>query len=217
MMDIIVKIWDFIADKWPVVGFFIAVIVVTAFVAIKIYKYYNSLENTKNKVKNLQCEKRKSEIDKLSSFEKTLNSINDRFEEVCKWIMKKDNTTIDFLAPKHSPRKMNSIGEEVYVRTGAKAVFDENRELFLRELADKSPKTAYDVEDNAFDVLLSSLPLPIFNKLKNYLYNSPSSFDVEINGEKKSIELTMGTLLQLMSISLRDAYLSEHPEILPED
>ncbi len=32
MMDIIVKIWDFIADKWPVVGSFIAVIVVTAFV-----------------------------------------------------------------------------------------------------------------------------------------------------------------------------------------
>ena len=178
----------------------------------KLSKYHSNLETTQKTVSSLPCSQRKNEIDQLKSFEKSFDSMAERFEEVCKWIMRNDINTIDTLAPKHSPRRMNRMGIEVYEETGAKQVFEDNKNFFLAELEKKNPKTAYDVEDAAFEVLLANLQEPIYNPIKSYLYTSPSKIvKKDESGSDLEIELSMGLLLQLMSLELRDSYLELHP------
>lgn len=178
----------------------------------KLSKYHSKLESTQERVSNLPCAQRKTEIEELKSFEKSFASMADRFEEVCKWIMRIDADAIDNLAPKRSPRKMNDMGLEVYAETGAKKILDDNAAFLLAELEKKSPDTAYDVEEAAFEVLLAHLTTPLFNPLKNYLYSNPSRIvKKDESGEDKEIELSMGLLLQLMSIDLRERYLETHP------
>ena len=178
----------------------------------KLSKYHSKLETTQETVSELPCALRKVEIEELKSFGRSFESMSERFEEVCKWIIRLDVNAIDNLAPKHSPRKMNTMGLEVYTETGAKKVFDDNTDFFLEELRKRDPKTAYDVEDAAFDILVANLPNTLFNPLKNFLYMSPSKIvKKNENGEEVEIELSMGLLLQLMSLELRDRYLELHP------
>ena len=178
----------------------------------RLSKYHSKLEETQTTVSKLPCAERKAEMEEIKSFKKSFDSMADRFEEVCKWIMRFDADAIDSLAPKHSPRKMNDMGLEVYSETGAKQVIDNNAQLLLADLEKKSPGTAYDVEEGAFEVLLAHLQDPLFNPLKNYLYSSPSRvIKKDESGEEKVIELSMGLMLRLMSIDLRDRYLESHP------
>lgn len=204
-MDAIIT---YLLENFP----WLAAIGVVGWAMWKLSKYHSKLEDTQEKVSNLPCAQRKTEIDELRSFEKSFDSMVDRFEEVCKWIMRFDADTIDNLAPKHSPRKMNDMGLEVYAETGAKQVLENNADFLISELEKKAPNTAYDVEEAAFEVLLAHLQNPLFNPIKNYLYSNPSRIvKKDESGTDKEIELSMGLLLQLMSIDLRDRYLELHP------
>ena len=204
-MDAIIT---YLLDNVP----WLVAVIVVGVAMWKLSKYHSNLETTQKIVSSLPCSLRKNEIDQLKSFEKSFDSMAERFEEVCKWIMRNDINTIDTLAPKHSPRRMNRMGIEVYEETGAKQVFEDNKNFFLAELEKKNPKTAYDVEDAAFEVLLANLQEPIYNPIKSYLYTSPSKIvKKDESGSDLEIELSMGLLLQLMSLELRDSYLELHP------
>ena len=208
-MDAIIT---YLLELAPWIVAIIVVTVISVRFTWKLAKYHSNLETTKEKVSTLPCAQHKGEIDELKTFAKSFDSMADRFEEVCKWIMRFDADTIDNLAPKHSPRKMNDMGLEVYAETGAKQVLEDNVGFLISELEKKAPNTAYDVEEAAFEVLLANLPNPLFNPIKNYLYSNPSRIvKKDESGADKEIELSMGLLLQLMSIDLRDRYLELHP------
>ena len=209
VMDAIIT---YLLELAPWIVAIIVVTVISVRFTWKLAKYHSNLETTKEKVSTLPCAQHKGEIDELKTFAKSFDSMADRFEEVCKWIMRNDINAIDNIAPKHSPRKMNDIGLEVYAETGAKQVFEDNAAFFLEELTKKDPKTAYDVEEAAFEVLLANLQNPLYNPIKNYLYSGPSKVvKKDSSGNDLEVELSMGLLLQLMSLELRDRYLELHP------
>lgn len=101
------------------------------------------------RIDRLPCEQHGKDIGGLLSFERSFMAMSERFDEVCKWLMKFDGSTIDTIAPKHSPRRMNRAGLEIFEETGARKALEDNLFALLLEMEKKSPETAYDVEDRA--------------------------------------------------------------------
>ena len=208
------SITTYLLENAPWLAALLVAVVATAFVVWKVCRWYSRQEEINRKVETLPCAERGKEIDSLHSFEKSFADMSERFDEVCKWLMKFDGSTIDTIAPKHSPRRMNSIGLEIFEETGARKALEDNMPALLSEMEKKSPETAYDVEDRAFEVLLSNLQEPMFIPIKNYLYSCPSRVrKTGEDGKEVEVDLTMGLLIRLMSIRLRDAYLERHPEL----
>ena len=108
----------------------------------------------------------------------------------------------------YSPRKLSDPGRELYQISGIQNVFEDNMQFFVEELEKIHPKTALDVEDSAFSVLLNSKSEDIFIPVKDWLYNNPLFHELDID---------MSAICFVASLELRDVYLKKHPEILPEN
>ena len=116
---------------------------------------------------------------------------------------------------KKSPRKLNDAGERLFEDISGKEFLEANKEFLLNEIEQKLPKTALDVETTASEVLFENLQNDIFNRMKNWVYNSPMR-TLTINGEEKDYAVTIGDVCFVLSIPLRDMYLQNHPEISVE-
>lgn len=69
------------------------------------------------------------------------------------------------------------------------------------------------MERNSLRVLSSLTDESIFNEIKNFIYNSPASIDVETSEGKKKVAIDMQRILMIMSIYLRDKYFERHKEL----
>lgn len=143
-----------------------------------------------------------------------LDSMGDQLSAVSRWIMKLDPKSIDSLAPKFSPRRMTKAGLSLFEMSGARKALDDGADVFLRQLDERNPQTPLDVEDEAYNVIMQNLSSPIFNEVKNFIYYQPEKITLK-NDEGKDIEVSISllVLIRLMSIELRDRYLSTHPEL----
>lgn len=114
------------------------------------------------------------------------------------------------LEEKASPVKSTGLGEKILKESGLKKVIDDNKERFIKKIELLKSKTAYDVENNAFDVLFEESSNDSFNVIKNWLYENP---EYEYNNNVKFIvDLTM--VVRIGRIYLRDLYLDKHKELI---
>lgn len=174
----------------------------------------HDLQDVKSKVDNLPCDIHKDSIKELEGMKTTVNSINDQVTEISKWIMRLDGGMIDSLARKCSPRKLTKMGRELFDISGGCDVLNNNNAFFISEMEAKQPKTAFDVENVALDVLFSNIGNPIFNGIKNYIYYQPEIIKLrDDNDTEQDVKISLNIIVRLMSIELRDRYLSIHPEI----
>ena len=114
---------------------------------------------------------------------------------------------------KHSPRRVTDSGMRLLDESGALALLDANLPTFVGKLDELRPQTAYDVEQGAYVVLNALSSLPIFNALKNWVYNAPAREVTLADGTVTRREITLPGILFPLSIILRDRYLAHHPEI----
>lgn len=143
-----------------------------------------------------------------------LDSMGDQLSAVSRWIMKLDPAAIDSLAPKFSPRRMTKAGLSLFEKSGAKKAIDEGASIFLTQLEERKPQTPLDVEDEAYNVLMQNLSNPIFNEIKNFIYYQPEKITLQNEaGEDIEVNISLLVLIRLMSIELRDRYLTAHPEL----
>lgn len=143
-----------------------------------------------------------------------LDSMGDQLSAVSRWIMKLDPKSIDSLAPKFSPRRMTKAGLSLFEMSGARKALDDGADVFLRQLDERNPQTPLDVEDEAYNVIMQNLSSPIFNEVKNFIYYQPEKITLKNDaGEDIEVSISLLVLIRLMSIELRDRYLSAHPEI----
>ena len=206
-MDTVVS-W--ILDKAPVIGILIVVAVLTWIVS----RYFRKLEESQKKIEKLPCDDHRTSIDHLSRMEEKVDLINDQVTEISKWIMSIDGNMINALARKCSPRRMTKIGNDLFEISGAQKVMSNNSEFFIKELEAINPQTPYDVENDAAKVLFGNISHPMFNEIKAYLYESPDSIEMtDENGQMRTIRLSLISIIQLMTLNLRDRYLARHPEI----
>lgn len=198
----------------------IVVVLVAIIATWKVSKYHTKLEEIRDKVEKLPCDKHKDDIrdsgQRYNELQRIVSSTNDMVVEINKWLMKFDNDMIDKLAKKASPLKMTPLGEVLFEKSSAKKTIDNNIDFLIKELEDINPQTAYDVEEEALSYLLRNMGNEIFTDIKQFLYYSPDTIQLKdpVSGEEKDVRLSMQSIIKLMSIYLRDLYLKKHPNIV---
>lgn len=209
-MDAIITL---VVENWPLLGIVIIVSIIVWFLS----RYLKKLEDSHKKVESLPCSGHKASINELNGMRMTVDSINDQVTEISKWIMRTDDSMINPLARKCSPRVMTKMGKTLFKISGAEKVLAENSAQLIDEMEKLAPQTPYDTEDAALNVLLKNISHPMFNEIKNYIYYQ-SEFIVlkDENEEEREVKISLGPIVRLMSIKLRDLYLERHPEVIPE-
>ena len=206
---------DWLLKNYPIVGLVLIVAVFVWLIAKAFFNARQQLEETAKTVKNLPCNSHAESIREHSSLKTTLDSINEQVTEISKWIMHLDGNMIDVLSQKCSPRIMTALGRNLFEKSGAKKTIDDNIDFLIHEIANRKPATPYDVENVALDVLLGNLAHPMFNEVKNYLYYQPEEVELEGNsGEHRKVRISLSAIIKLMSLEVRDRYLTAHPEVL---
>ncbi len=167
------------------------------------------LEEVEIEVGKKPCETHTREIEAhdsdISALKCMLKSDTDMLIELSKWAMKADAGMIDRLARKGSPLKMTQAGMELYKASHADEALSKMRGFLLDEMAKSSPRTEYDIEETALDVLLRNVGREELDAVKRYIYYSPSEFATS-RGE--AVRFDLYSILKLMSIKLRDDYIS---------
>jgi len=200
-------ILGFLADNYPML--FVAAIVVIAVIVCtkKICKlYYQKVELMEYKINNLPCAQHS---DNFKVTEEKLTKI------ITILTMRYPSSAAAF-SIKRSPRQLNEKGKELYIACGGGKLLEDYGEVFLKLIEQYGPKTALDVETQAYDALVASQNDDMFNPIKEWVYNSPN-WEIDTQSGKEPYEITMGDICFVISIPLRDMYLSKHPDILPED
>lgn len=128
--------------------------------------------------------------------------------ELSKWVMKMDESMIERLAKKASPLRMTEAGEYLFNKSGADKALAELSGRLLNEIELSAPRTEYDVEQKALELLLKNMGDKAFDTVKKFIYYSPDSITVESTGE--DIKFDMYAIVNLMGIKLRDLYLNTH-------
>lgn len=146
--------------------------------------------------------------DTMNNIKSDISSIKRNLSDVQLFITSRFPSALGTFASKNSPLKLNENGEKLLKECGGMAFIEANQVLLLNKIQERQPKTALDVETWAKEVLLSLTNNDIFNTLKVWVYNSPSW---KIDG--KDYTITLGDVCFVLSIPLRDKYLSLHPEI----
>ena len=195
----------------------LVLVVIAIVVTWKVSKYHSKLEETNDKVKALPCEEHSRQLKNFAALDSLVQVLNNNLVEINKRIIKDDPGATDVfldLMKKHSPLQMTPMGKNLFEITPAKKTMDDNLEFFIGQLEQINPKTAYDVEDKALNVLLSNTNNDIFQALKHYIYYAPEYLPMKTDtGEEKQVKLSLTVLLQLMSVYLRDKFLEKYPEI----
>jgi hypothetical protein len=126
--------------------------------------------------------------------------------------MRQDKKTIPSLGAKKSPTTLTEAGWEFLRISGAQECVNNDLDFFISELDRMRPSLPYDVEEGARHVLLTNTGRETFNNIKDYIYYSPET--ININGVE--VEVSLMSIIFVMGIYLRDKYLDAHPEIIHE-
>ncbi|WP_298548987.1 hypothetical protein [uncultured Parabacteroides sp.] len=204
-------IWSWIMENYP--GIFAMLVV--AYAVWHIRGWYSKFDA---RVK--ACEAHEPAIEEIKNDVKTLqkdiDSVKMDVKSIKDYLVTKDQKAINVLAMKNSPMVLNENGKQIYeIIVGDKFLAD-NKTLLFERIDSKKPRTPLDVEIAAKEVLIDLLSSPIFDGIKNIVYNYPS---IQIKQEGKDIDyaISISDVCFVLSIPLRDMYLEAHPEINTKD
>lgn len=112
---------------------------------------------------------------------------------------------------KNSPMVLNDNGSMIYNIVNGDRFITENQDVLLSRIADKKPRTLLDVEIAAKEVCLDLLSNPIFDGIKNIVYNHPAVKIKKEDGTESDYVFTIADVCFVLSLPLRDIYLKVHP------
>lgn len=163
------------------------------------------LQSLEDRISLSDCKNNKESIKETKEM---ISSINRSIERIEKIIIAQNPDMLAQLSETHSPRQLNATGLELFQISGADKILKENMETLINKIEACNPTTAYDVEQQAYAILLESSFDAWFAPIKNYIYNHPV-----FNG---NLNLNIETFAFVMSLPLRNEFLKRHPEILAE-
>ena len=130
-------------------------------------------------------------------------------------VMKYKNVSPVF-SQKRSPRQLNETGLRLFADIDGKTFLEKNREFLFQKIDGCNPHTALDVENAAYFACTAYTDNEIFNELKNLVYNAPAYLIKDEDGKERRYELSMPDVCFVLSLPLRDLYLTAHPEIMTQ-
>ena len=157
-------------------------------------------------------------LDKLAStndsHDISIRKLQMEMLEVRTFIKTKFLTSQTVLSEKKSPAQLNEFGRKLFADMGGSDFLSKNGIYLLQKMEEKNPKTAFDVESTAHEVLILATNEEMFNKIKNKVYNYPYMDILKRDGEMVKYEVSLADVCFVLSLSLRDMYLKAHPEVL---
>ncbi len=192
---------------YSVTAFLFVVVAVIVWLVARFY--FTRFKKTEERVSDLPCKQHEVQYEKLSN---KMDKLGMDINSIMLYLSMKSNKAAGLFSVKHSPRKLNEAGEDLYKDFDGESFLNNNKKLFLDAIAAKNPKTALDVEVAASEVLFENLQNDIFNGLKNWVYNSPTR-KIKVNGQEQDYNVTINDVVFIMSLPLRDMYLKAHPEV----
>ena len=151
--------------------------------------------------------------DALKDIDKRLFSIDCAIKTMVALLGGKFKPVGEILAEKHSPRKLNNYGNLIYNEINGKTFLDTNKDELYKRIGEYNPKSPLDVESAANFACLSLSEEDVFKPMKNYIYNREYLVMKNADGTDRNYEVTLQDVCFVLSIPLRDMYLSDHPEL----
>jgi hypothetical protein len=212
-MDAIIA---YLLENFPIIALFILLLIGVSFLVYKITTLINRSNNFYEKVDSLPCEDRRAVNeanynilkDNLSNMSKELTAI--------RVFLQVKHETVDLFSAKKSPRALNNYGEEIFSKINGNEFLKNNKDFLFGLINKYSPKTALDVEYYSNYILLRLTDDDIFNQFKDFVYVS-KSVNMVLNNNNIEHSLSVLDICFILSIPLRDMYLEEHQEIVPEE
>ena len=162
------------------------------------------------KVEQLPCNEHGGRMEEL---EKTMSDIREDLAVIKSVIIQKYPTSANVFSMKKSPRRLNEMGEWLFNQVNGRGFLEKNKDFLFEKISEGRPSTALDVENAAHIACSSSTGEPMFSEIKNFVYNAPSIDIPDPDLGTRKYDITLGDVCFVLSIPLRDMYLSEHPEI----
>lgn len=106
---------------------------------------------------------------------------------------------------KNSPHKLTELGQKICDEVQGEKFLNDNKAALFEYIDGRKPLTRLDVEELAVQALFMQTSKPVFNYIKDYIYEAPAYKDID----GKMSELTIGDICFILSIPLRDMYLKE--------
>ena len=97
-----------------------------------------------------------------------------------------------------SPLSLTEFGEKLIKDSGFRRIFDKEKDVLVAELEKKQPKTKYDVQEKARELMNELQEYLPFQAIKKYAFEHGQDY---------------GQILRAGAIPLRDYFLKKHPEI----
>lgn len=142
--------------------------------------------------------------DTVPGMERLLMKIDTGLTLLNKTLLNKSIINESCYSSDHSPRAVNILGEKLFKESGADALFASQKKMLLNELALKPIDSLLQLQTEALNVLLAHWDDPAFRPLQNFVYQHPT-YD--------RTPLSYPDLLFVISLKLRDYYISKHPEL----
>lgn len=211
---------NYLMDKSPIIALVCMGVIFGFFVS----KWYHRFKKVEEKVDDLPCKKHEDLYPRFVKNEEAVNNLpctkhDELFHEMkeqlveIRTILTMKNPVIEnSFSQKNSPRELNEAGEKLYADIKGKEFLDKNKEILIKGIDSKNPKTALDVEQSALEVLFAYINDDMFIGLKNWVYNSPTR-KIMVDGIEKDYAITMNEVCFVLSLPLRDMYLDLHPEL----
>ena len=137
---------------------------------------------------------------------------NDVFS-IKKFLSIKYEDALTFFSLKNSPMSLSDFGKFILQEIDGMGLIQRNKDILFSTIDNNKPRTALDVESSALMACISFCDNEEFDKIKNFVYNSPEYDVKDKNGDNKKCNLRLVDVCFILSIPLRDLYLSQHQEI----
>lgn len=189
-------------DKWPALLLILVTAIIVWFVVRWYYRRFKIVEDKAKKIDDLPC----------ASHHEMFHEIKEELIAIRTYLTTKYPTAAPVFSQKNSPRELNEAGKQLFTDINGEEFLNKNKEILIKGIDDKTPKTALDVEESALEVLYSLIDNDMFIGMKNWVYNSPSR-KLTIDGVDREYTITMNDVCFVLSLPLRNMYLAQHPEL----
>ncbi len=214
-MDVIL---NYLVEKWPE----FVIIIITSIVVWFVSKLYHRFIKIEGKTNDLPCNKhedlyprfvnieRKTKDLPCSKHEDVFHGIKEELIAIRTYLTIKDPKVADAFSQKKSPRELNEAGMQLYSDINGKSFLDKNKDILIKDICNKNPKTALDVEEAALEILYSHIDDDMFIDLKNWVYDCANR-KIMVDGVEKDHAITIYDVCFVLSLPLRNMYLELHP------
>ncbi len=214
------EVLGYLLEKSPI----IALVFMGVLFGFFLSKWYHRFMKVEEKVGDLPCEKHddlyhrivkneeKVNVLPCSKHENLFRDIREQLVEIRTILTIKSPIVESSFLHKNSPRELNEAGVKLFNDIKGEEFLTKNKEILIKSIDDKNPKTAFDVEESALAVLFTLMDNDMFIGMKNWVYNS-SPRKILVDGIEKDYVITMNEVCFVLSLPLRNMYLELHPEL----